>query len=442
MTCQFFYSCGKIRLIYCVEGEPLMNLGRDIFAGVTMALASMAALTATASMLQMAGMDFAAAYTASTLLAIVGTFLAAIRGYGIVVTPSLTVTAYLVFIAAISHGLGWQVMLGLSFTASLLGLLLWQFCPQRLRPALPAALLWGSRLALAVFLICLGLKMGRIIITSPWQVTMLGEAADPLLYWSMAGIVLVLVLIAGKWRSALFMGMMVTAAATFVEGFWVIPTAPCLVPEGLDKVVGQLSWSVGSAGELAFFWTTAAGLLLMLGVMHSTIWEAFGKVDHEREGVRFLFALGAVGALCGVPPLVISPATVASYEAADHRRAAFVAAAVLALALFFEPVVAAMADFPAMVVPVLTGGGFLLLLSALTNGKLAAAEPERRAEMLAVITLVLLLPLSGNFVTALGASLLGYALFMSMAGNARQVTGATWLLSGLFGLYFLYGSIF
>jgi AGZA family xanthine/uracil permease-like MFS transporter len=119
-----------------------------------------------------------------------------------------------------------------------------------------------------------------------------------------------------------------------------------------------------------------------------------------------------------------------------------VAAAVLALALFFEPVVAAMADFPAMVVPVLTGGGFLLLLLALTNGKLAAAEPERRAEMLAVITLVLLLPLSGNFVTALGASLLGYALFMSMAGNARQVTGATWLLSGLFGLYFLYGSIF
>ena len=41
-----------------------MRFGRDIFAGVTMAMASLAIFTAAASMLQQAGMDFAGSFTA------------------------------------------------------------------------------------------------------------------------------------------------------------------------------------------------------------------------------------------------------------------------------------------------------------------------------------------------------------------------------------------
>jgi AGZA family xanthine/uracil permease-like MFS transporter len=61
---------------------------------------------------------------------------------------------------------------------------------------------------------------------------------------------------------------------------------------------------------------------------------------------------------------------------------------------------------------------------------------------LAISVLVLLLPLTGNFATALGSSLIGYALFMSMAGNFRQVAGMVWLISGIFALYYVYGSLF
>ena len=187
-----------------------MNFSRDIFAGVTMAMASLAGVTAVASLLQQAGMDFAASFTAGILLSLAGTLWSAFKNYGVVLTPSLTVSGYLVFIAAISHGLGWQVILGISFSASLLGMVFWhgsRYIPCR---GIPPIFPWGIKLALAVFLICLGLKMGRIVIASAWQVTMLGNSADPLMYWSLAGVVLTLALLAGGWACALFAGMVVT----------------------------------------------------------------------------------------------------------------------------------------------------------------------------------------------------------------------------------------
>ena len=418
-----------------------MRFGRDIFAGVTMAMASLAIFTAAASMLQQAGMDFAGSFTAAVLLSLAGTLWSAYKRYGVVLTPSLTATGYLVFIVAISHGLGWQAMLGISFSASLLGLLLWQGSTCLPRWNLPRIFPWGIKLALAVFLICLGLKMGRIVITSPWQVTMLGDAADPLMYWSMAGIVLTLALLAGGWRSALFSGMVVTGAVTFSEGFWVIPAAPFFLPEGLEKVVGQLSLGVSDAQNSAFYCVTVLSLLVMLSAIHWSTFTALSRAGKTVEGVRFLFALGTLGALCGVPPLVISPVSAVPAEG-NGRRGLLAAALLFVGALFCEPIIAAMAAFPAMAVPVLVGSGFLLLLAAVQDCPLSENALERRAEVLAISVLVLLLPLTGNFATALGSSLIGYALFMSMAGKFRQVAGIVWLISGIFALYYVYGSLF
>lgn len=407
--------------------------------GITMAAGSLATITAVAAMLQQAGMDFAGAFTACVLLSLVGTLVAVYKGWSVVLTPSLSVTGYLVFIAAISHGLGWQAVLGISFAASALGLLVWQLGSRWLKQDIPSVFPWAVKLSVAVFLICLGLKMGRIIVTSTWQVTMLGDMSDPLMYWSMAGAVLTAAFIAGNWRWALLAGMLITGLVTFAEGFWVIPAAPFFLPEGLLKSAGQLSLAGDSVQDNMFCMVTVLSLSVMLSAMHWSTVAALTEANGQAKAVKSLFALGTVGAWLGVPPLVISPTTAAG---AGSRAGALTAAAILVLALFCEPILAAIADFPAMVVPVLVGSGFLLLLEALKSCPLAEAEAEKRAEVLAVSAMVLLLSLTGNFATALGSAVMGYALFMAMAGKAWQVTKIIWLISGIFALYYIYGSMF
>jgi AGZA family xanthine/uracil permease-like MFS transporter len=112
------------------------------------------------------------------------------------------------------------------------------------------------------------------------------------------------------------------------------------------------------------------------------------------------------------------------------------------LALFSEPIIASAAEFPAMAVPVLAGSGFCLLLKTLNHCPLSEQKEVQRAEVLAFSVLVLLLLLTGDFAMALGSSLIGYALFMSVSGRFRQVAGSVWLISGIFALYYVYGSMF
>lgn len=393
-----------------------MDFCRDIFTGVTMAVSALVAFAASASMLSMAGMDFAACFTASVLLALVGTLWLIWRGQAVVLAPSLTVTGYLVFIAAISHGLGWQVVLGISFLAAFLGFILWQLGERFFHQGLPQIFSWGITLSLAVFLICLGLKLGRMIITSPWQVTMLGDMDDPLFYWSMIGILLTLIMLAGKRNGALFVGMAVTGLATFVEGFWIIPAAPFFAPEGLDKVAGMLSFGVAEQ-ETGFFWSTVISLVVMLSAIHAGTWTALAKGNSLSAGVKSLLAFNALGALSGTTPLVISPATVVAREAAKPKRAGFVAAGVLGVAWFCEPIIAAIADFPAMVVPVLVGGGLLMLLETLQDCPLSSREDIRRRELLSVLVMVLLLPLTGDFAVSSAVAFLVYLLGMSVSGK-------------------------
>jgi AGZA family xanthine/uracil permease-like MFS transporter len=235
--------------------------------------------------------------------------------------------------------------------------------------------------------------------------------------------------------------MVITGAVTFSEGFWVIPAAPFFLPEGLEKVVGQLSFGVSDGQNSVFYGVTVLSLLVMLSAIHWSTFAALSQSGKPAAGVRFLLALGALGALMGVPPLVISPVSAVPAEAGD-RRAILTAALLFGLALFAEPLIAAIADFPAMVVPVLVGSGFLLLLAALQDCPLSENALERRAEVLAISALVLLLPLTGNFATALGTALIGYTLFMGMAGRVRQVAGIVWFISGIFALYYVYGSMF
>ena len=384
-----------------------MDFGRDIFTGVTMAVCALASFTAAAGMLSMAGMDFAGCFTASVILAFVGTLWMARCGQAAVFSPSLTVTGYLVFIVAISHGMGWQNVLGICFFASLLAFIFGQAGSRMGCRPVPHIFLWGMKLALAVFLIFLGLKMGRIVITSPWQVTMLGDVEDPLFFWSMAGVVVTVILSASRRHPALFAGMLVTAVSTLVEGFWIIPDEPFFQPEGLQKVAGMLALP---SDDVVFYWLTVVSLTVMLSAIHVSTWAVLLKGQQHATGVRGVFLFNALGALLGVTPLVLSPAAMANREVASAKRAGLVAASVLALALFCEPVLAAIADFPAMIVPVLVGGGFLLLLEALQDCPMTVEKSLPRRDWLTVMVLVIMLPLTGDFAAAIGMAAIIYAL--------------------------------
>lgn len=415
----------------------------EITAGAMLALTLSASLVMVPQLLFQAGMDFTAAYTACVLLSVLGTAWLAYRGLPLIAVPSVVVAAWLVYLAVISRGFSWQQVLGLAACASLAGAVL--FASQggrRLLEAVPQTVRWALSPALGMMLILLGLTQGRIIVASPWSVTMLGDFQDPLAYLSQSGILLGALLLALRVPAALAWSCFITAALAMLEGFWVIPEAPVLLPEGLGKTAGQLTLT-GAAVELnpAEYIGTGLALLLTLSSCSAAVLAGI-RVAQEQRVLRDLSLLSLGGALLGCLPLTVSPLS-AALPAPDGRgaRVAAAAAGALAVLLFFEPVVKELATFPALAVPVLVLAGVQLLqegLASLPWRDLRAAAAE---EFLPAACVLVLVPLSWNITAGLGAGVTAWTLLMTAAGRRAEVPHLTRLLALCFMAYLLLGDL-
>ena len=415
----------------------------EVAAGLTLALTLSATLVMVPQLLFQAGMDFTAAYTACVLLSVLGTAWLAYRGLPFIAVPSVSIAVWLVYLVIISRGFAWQQVLGLAACVSLSGAVLFASpWGGRLLAALPQPVRWALMPAMGLMLILLGLTQGRIIVASPWSVTMLGDFQDPLAYFSLSGILLGALLLAMRVRGALAWSCFLTAALAFLEGFWVIPPAPVLLPEGLWKTAGQLTL-MGAAVELKPAEYIGTGLALLLAASSQSAAVLTGmQAGAEQRVLRNLSFLSLGGALLGCLPLTVSPVSAAMPALGGRRgHVAALVAAVLAVLLFFEPVVKELATFPALAVPVLVLAGVQLLKDGLAGLPWRDLRAVPAEEFLPAACVLVLLPLSWNITAGLGAGVAAWSLLMAAAGRGAEVPHLTRLLALFFIAYFLLGDI-
>lgn len=422
--------------------EKGKNWACDIFAGLSAAFALLPGLILIPSVLNEGGMNFKGAFTAYVIMSIAGTLVLVLFRLPFVAGTSLIMTYYLVYLGIVANGLTWNQLLGISLVVSLLGTVLclvpWG---RRFGELLPAPVRKSLPLGVGVMLIWLGFVQGHIILASPWSVTMLGNFQDPLAYLGLIGIVLTVGMLARGWKFSLLLGGVVTAIIALNEGFWAWPNEDWLDPEGLDKVAGFLDvWAVHDSQYPIMFMTGLTMLLFLMCVNVGTL--SSSQEEKPKKVMASLFALSAVGSFIGALPMTASPLSAFSANLAKHSRcAAGIAAILLLLALYMEPVLAAMADFPVMTVPVLVGGGIILIAQTLRVLSKEKQQWGQIESLLPALCVVLLMPLSMNVAAGIGTGILSYVLIQTAKGNGRQIPLGTWLTALLFACYFVYGTI-
>lgn len=419
------------------------EIGRELCAGVTAGGSALAGFLLVPLLLFQMGMDFAGAYAAFALASVAGTLLMGFLRLPLLLMPSAAISSSLVYIVGISQGLSWQQLLGISFAASLTGLLLF-LSPwgKKAGDAVPAIVQKLMPAGLGVMLIMLGLTQGRIVIRSAWAVTMLGSFQDPLAYWGFAGILLTLAMLAMRIRGALLGGFVLTAVFALAEGFWVMPAEPFILPEGLEFTAGQLALTAATEKSLEQMAAAALSLFVMLACANWGCIRALSPAGKRIERpLAAVFCIGVLGALLGSLAPVAAPLSAAGTMSGGRGRwTSLGAAAVLFLALFCEPVVRSMADFPAMVVPVLTGTGLLLLQETAKNLRkedFTGSLPE----LSAAVSLLLIMPLSGSITAGLGTAIVGWCFLTAAGGDGSRISQGSWILAACFVMYFVFAAI-
>ncbi len=393
-----------------------------------------------------AGADFMGVYTASMLMAAAGCLIFGRLGLPVAAAPGAALSAWLVSVIILAHGVSWQMVLFMGAAVSLALTLLFVILIksgrlQKLSQLFPPCIADGLRGALGLLLIFQGLYQGHLLLGSPTGLLQLGNLTDPVAYLSLAGIIAMLALMAVKNRFAVLGGVFVTALLAFIGGFWVLPDAPFFLPAGLDKTGLQLIFMNGWDNIRACDYINLTLFLLLYLCFES--WGGLSALlPREKRAANGLMAksvltlssLSFVSCLLGSMPHTAAPeSAVGQANGGRSGRMAYFTAAFLVLLLFAEPTLKSMASFTAILAPALFGAGLVLLQN------FARAFQGDLAEKTAAGLLFLLLPLTQNIAAGLGLSCIAFVSLKILSGKSGAVSHLQRLLAVIFALYFFYG---
>ena len=402
-------------------------IGAALCRAFVLVCAAVLVLTATAALLTRAGMPFAGAYTGGVLVAAVGTLIVSRNGATRVLLPSPAITAWLVYEEIIARGIAWQDALIVSAVTALIGVLLMRTVFMgRMIDGLPPVIRTGLLLSLALGILTQAAQAARILLPSPWALTMGGMLSDPLTYFTLVGILLVLLLYVQQKTAALPVGIGIILLLTWGEGFWEIPAAPFLQPAfvlPMETMVGTLD--IPAAIGLGIT------LLIALTVESAAVLSAEGERPPAKPDVPLarLFAISGIGSLLGAFPLSIAPIS-AALPAAEEQRIGGIPATAMGTALLLflllpcAPLLAALAEFPAAPVLALAMLGLILLQRALVQLQSAKRLTLCDAAVLAVFVLA-----SYDLLTGLTLALLTWVLLMAAGGAHHAIHRSTIVLT-------------
>ena len=392
------------------------------------------ALVLTASLLARAGMPFTAAYPCGIVACVIGTLMASRGGRTLIALPSPSITAWLVYEEIIARGIAWQELLGIAAVVSFSGALLTRTkYAAALQASLPPIIRMGLIFGLGLTMLITAALYARILLPSPWALTMGGSLSDPLTYYTLIGVLLVLLLHAMRVRFALPLGMGIVTALTWAEGFWEIPAAPFLQP---DILTTAFVLTAPDAGD--FLSAAALGLTLLftLAVESTVVLSARTDAEDlrtEQGTLSRLFAVSGFGALIGSLPLSIAPisAVLPAREGAPYLCGIPPTAWIFSLFLFLllpcAPLLQAVSEFPAAPAVALAVLGLMLLLRALAV--LSSLHEPLTLRESAVIAAFLLA--AYDIKTGLTAALLTWMLLTAVCGERCRIARGTWELAML-----------
>ena len=403
-------------------------IGAALCRAFVLVCAAVLVLTATAALLTRAGMPFAGAYTGSVLVAAVGTLIVSRNGATRVLLPSPAITAWLVYEEIIARGIAWQDALIVSAVTALIGVLLMRTVFMgRMIDGLPPVIRTGLLLSLALGMLTQAAQAARILLPSPWALTMGGMLSDPLTYFTLVGILLVLLLYVQQKTAALPIGIGIILLLTWGEGFWEIPAAPFLQPAfvlPMETMVGTLD--IPAAIGLGIT------LLIALTVESTAVLAADVRCVRTADSVLTrVFAVSGIASLIGAAPLIIAPIS-AALPAAEERRiggipsTAMWVALLLLLLLPCAPLLAALAEFPAAPALALTVLGLMLLRHALVQLRTTTSLTLRDTAVLAVFVLT-----SYDLQTGLTLALLTWVLLTAAGGAHHHIHRSTAVLTAV-----------
>ena len=412
----------------------------EFIAGLTTFISMSYILFVNPSVLGASGMNTGAVFTATALASALGSAIMGIgANYPIGEAPALGINAFFAYTVCVGMHVKWETALASVFVASIIFILITLFkLREKIIDSIPADLKFAISSGIGLFIAFLGLQNGKLIVANKSTLVGLGSLHDPLVWITIFGLLVTVILMILNVPGAIFIGMVLAAIFGICTGQIALPhkvisTAPSLAPTfgqaifHIKDINSVQMWVVVLTFLLVTFFDTAGtliGLAQQAGFMKNNKMPRVGKALAADSSAM------AVGSILGTSPVgafVESSAGIA-VGGRTGLTAVFVAIFFL-ISMIFSPLLGVFTS--QVTAPALIIVGVLMAQNTahIHWNKLEIAVPA--------FLIILGMPLTYSISDGLSWGMITYPICMLAAKRGKEISPMMWVLFFVFIIFLL-----
>jgi AGZA family xanthine/uracil permease-like MFS transporter len=413
---------------------------QELLGGVTTFLTMAYIIVVNPAILEAAGIPKGPSMTATILAAAFGTLIMGFHARRpFAIAPYMGENAFIAFTVVNVLGFAWQTALGAIFVAGVLFTILTLLRVRGwMANALPASLKYSFAVGIGLFLTFIGLnETGIVVLGVKGAPVGLGAVTDPPVLLAIGGLFLIVWLMIKRVRGAILFGILAVTLLSIVLGQIKAPGAIVALPPSPAPILGHLD-ILGALTPKAFpvvviifvmAFVDTVGTLIGLSSRAGLLDERGNLPEIEKPMLADALA-NLIAPVLGTTTSGVYIESAAGIEAGGRTGfSALVTAGLFLLSLFLVPVFT--------VVPPQAYGIALIVVGMLMIAPVARIDFADLTELVPAVLTIVLISFTYNIGVGITAGLLAHPLLKVLAGRAREVTPAMWVLAALALTFYL-----
>jgi len=428
---------GILENIFKIEKNET-TIRKELIAGLATFLTMAYIIVVNPLILQDAGMDFGAVFTATILTAAIAT---AIMGFWanwpIALAPGMGLNAFFAYGVVLGMGHSWQVALGAVFCSGILFLII-SLTPLRqwIIEAIPSSLRYGIGAGIGFFLAIIGLKNAGIVVASDATLVTLGNLADSSVFLACIGFIAMVALDKLKVPGSIVISIigvtiigLITGDAKWGGGNFLPPDmSPTFLALDIGGVFTAGLYVVVLTFLFVDFFDTA-GTLTSAANLAGKI-DNNGKVDGLGRAILSDSAATTIGSLLGTSNTTSYIESGAGIKEGGKTGLTAITVAVLfLLCLFLAPIAKTIPGWATAPALVFVATFFARNLKDLDWDDVTAYGPG--------ILGAVIMPLTFSIANGIAIAFIAYTAIKIATGAFREIHITVWILSILSVLYYM-----
>lgn len=424
--------------------ENKTNVRTEVLAGITTFMTMAYIIVVNPGIISETGMPLEAVMFATCISAAVATLLMAfLANYPFVLAPGMGLNAYFTYTVVLGMGISWQTALGAVFIS---GIVFFILSVTKIRETIvnsvPISLKSAIAAGIGLFIAFIGLSNGGLVVANPATMVGIGDFTQANTILTLIGLIITGALMARNVRGAILVGIILTAIigipmglTDFSGGIVAWPSFSTWAPIfGQLDIVGALNtgfFTIVFAFLFVDFFDTAGtliGVSTRAGFLDSKgrLPRAGGAFTADSIGTMF-------GSVAGTPTVTTYVESAAGVAMGGRTGLTAVVAAIgFLLALFFTPLITALAAVPAITAPALILVGSLMIRSVVD------IDWNESSEAVPAFLAIIAMPLAYSISEGIALGFIAYPVIKLLSGKAKDVHWIMYALALLFVLRYAF----